>query len=144
MQSIWNSRKQAAEVDMNHSESKILSWGPVREVGVGSSNFLTLSSPRNSRKPELVLVKGEAEEITCRSMGPSRLPPSDSPSSWISHSGRKKMVCARQTTKRRQLPLFPGRYVEFTHSERRMEGLFAGCVITHSDCILDFQYQGLI
>lgn len=25
-----------------------------------------------------------------------------------------------------------------------MEGLFAGCVITHSDCIVDFQYQGLI
>lgn len=77
---------------MSHLEStnKILSRGPLREVGVGSSNFLTLSSPRNSRKPELVLAKGEAEEITCRSMGPSRLPPSDSSSSWISHSGRKK------------------------------------------------------
>lgn len=112
-------------------------------MGVGSSNFLTLSSPQNSRKSELVLAKGEAEEITCRSMVPSRLPSSDSPSSWISHSGRKKnRVC--KADNKEAAALFPGAYAEFTHSGRLTEGVFAGCVITHSDCIVDFQYQGLI
>lgn len=64
------------------------------------------------------------------------------PPGFLTQAGKKNRVCKADNNE--VAALFPGAYVEFTHSERLTEGLFAGCVITHSDCIVDFQYQGLI